>query len=79
MRASGGNMYLFLGGELCGKRLMIEDAKPVLEFTATAGGTMRYRRWWLQLDGQGFVLYLAQGLNRAGAMELLIRHYWRRG
>jgi len=78
MRAIGGDMYLFLGGELCGKRLMIDDAKPVLEFTATTGGTMRYRRWRLQLDGQGFVLYLAEGLNRAGAMELLIRYYWHR-
>jgi hypothetical protein len=77
MRATGGDMYLFLGGELCGKRLMIEDSKPILELPTTNGGPLRYRRWRLQLDGKSFSLYLAQGLNRAGAMELLIRHYWR--
>jgi hypothetical protein len=73
--ASGGEMSLFIGGPSDGVRLLLNELRPVIELV-DGKERPRYRRWMLKLDGEQFVVYLFDGLNRAEGFRKLLRHYF---
>ena len=73
--ASGGEVTLFIGGPSDGVRLLLDDLKPVIELV-DGSDRPKYRRWTVKLDGESFVVYLFDGLNRAEGFRKLLRHYF---